>query len=61
MWAIFSGAITVPWVREELRRERKEWALPGVHVVFNLHIRQSEEEEKVARRVSLQNESHRSA
>ncbi|KAM5538579.1 hypothetical protein V8D89_007608 [Ganoderma adspersum] len=61
MWAIFSGAITVPWVREELRRERKEWALPGVHVVFNLHIRQTEEEEKVARRVSLQNESHHGA
>ncbi|KAI1794749.1 hypothetical protein LXA43DRAFT_994067 [Ganoderma leucocontextum] len=61
MWAIFSGAITVPWVSKELRQEREEWASPGVHVVFNLHIRQTAEEEKIARRVSLQNESHRSA
>ncbi|PIL22972.1 hypothetical protein GSI_15669 [Ganoderma sinense ZZ0214-1] len=61
IWAIVSAAITVWWVRKQLGRESREWAQPGAHVVLNLHIRQSAEEEKVARRVSMQNETHRGA
>ncbi|KAL7280244.1 hypothetical protein ACG7TL_006664 [Trametes sanguinea] len=52
LWAMVSATITVWWVSKELKRETEQWAHPGVHKVFSLHISQTIDEEKVAQEVN---------
>ncbi|KAH9925374.1 uncharacterized protein BXZ73DRAFT_103258 [Epithele typhae] len=52
LWAMVSAAITIHWVRNQLRREADEWERPGVHEEFSLHIAQTQDEEKIARQVT---------
>ncbi|KAI0647655.1 hypothetical protein C8Q79DRAFT_999291 [Trametes meyenii] len=56
LWAMVSASVTVWWVSRELRRERETWADPDVHKVFNLHITQTVNEEKVAEEVNAYND-----
>lgn len=57
LWAMTSASFTVRYVHKELKREEEEWNSPGVHVVFNLHIQQSADEEKVARQVTRKDDN----
>ncbi|KAI0755392.1 hypothetical protein C8Q80DRAFT_1266854 [Daedaleopsis nitida] len=52
LWAMVAGCVTVGWVHRELEYERENWASPEVHKIYNLHIQQSADEEKVARQVT---------
>ncbi|KAI0769802.1 hypothetical protein C8Q74DRAFT_1271293 [Fomes fomentarius] len=48
LWAMVAGSMTVCWVHRELERETRDWSSPEVHKLFNLHIEQSANEQKVA-------------
>lgn len=48
LWAMVAGSMTVWWVHRELARETRDWSSPEVHKLFNLHIEQSADEQKVA-------------
>ncbi|KAH9851653.1 hypothetical protein C2E23DRAFT_732778 [Lenzites betulinus] len=56
LWAMVSGALTVRFVHRELEREQAEWASPDVHKIYNLHITQTVNEEKVAQEVNELND-----